>query len=101
MLSYKKFIDLMLESTIDNWTHKMPFNDLTPEMKDQVLDKHKKATNKPDVGDKYQYHFNITTPPKGYVGHLPYGIYSHRSIRDTSGDVVSSKISDHNVTFKY
>lgn len=99
MKSYSSF-KTYLHETLDDWTHKLHYNDLTPEMQNQVKEKHKSAKNVPAVGDKYLYHFNITSPPKGYVGHLPYGVYSHRSIRDTSADKFSKKISDHNMTFK-
>jgi len=90
----------MVESTIDNWTHKLEYGDLTPEMQAQVHEKHKTSKNKPATGDKYQYHVNITTPPKGYVGHLPYGEYSHRSIRDRN-EFSSGKVGDNNVVFKH
>lgn len=96
MITYKQLLE-----AIDDWTHKLGYNDLTPEMRDQVQSKHQNSRNKPSVGDKYQYHFNMTKPPQGYVGHLPYGVYSHRTIRDTSADKFSKKISDNNMTFKY
>ena len=99
MLSYKEFREVVLESTIDNWTHKLVYGDLTSEMKNQVADKYQKSINKPATGDKYQYHFNITPPPDNYNGSLPYGIYSHRSIRDRN-DFSSGKLSDKSTHFR-
>ena len=99
MLKFSEFTN-GIEEALSDWTHKLGFNDLTPEMRDQVNDKHKNDRNKPAVGDKYNYHFNITKPPKDYRGHLPYGIYSHRSINPISDNgMTSDKISDANMDF--
>jgi hypothetical protein len=99
MLSYKEFRELVLESTIDNWTHKLDYGELTPEMRIQVDTKHQKSINKPSVGDKYQYHFNIISPPNEYTGTMPYGVYSHRSIKDKNA-FSSSEINNNDVYFR-
>ncbi len=99
MLKFSEFTTGIKEALSD-WTHKLVYNDLTPEMQNQVDEKHKTDRNKPTVGDKYNYHFNITKPPKDYRGHLPYGIYSHRSINPISKQgMTSDKISDANMDF--
>ena len=83
-----------------NWTHKLMYSDLTPEMQDQVDQRHKTSKNKPEIGDKYFYHFKIIEPPANYIGHMPYGIYSHRSVNPFHQHKADATYHKYDVRFK-